>query len=71
MNKVPYYYYYYYFVMITCSLYFLYVFVSICCAEKIYTKTSVEVTHRDHKNKIYHENYAIRMIIDRGPRTAK
>jgi hypothetical protein len=69
MNKVPYC--YYYFVMITYSLYFWYVLVSTCCAEKIYRKTSVGVTHRDHKNKIYHENYAIQKIIDRGPHTAK
>jgi hypothetical protein len=69
MNKVPYY--YYYFVMITYSLYFWYVLVSTCCAEKIYRTTSVGVTHHDHKIKIYRENYAIQNIIDRGPRMAK
>jgi hypothetical protein len=31
----------------------------------------VGVTHRDYKNKIYCENYAIQKIIDRGPRTTK
>jgi hypothetical protein len=69
MNKMPYC--YYYFVMITYSLYFWYVLISTCCAKKIYMKTSVGVTHCDHKNKIYRENYVIQKIIDQGTRTAK
>jgi hypothetical protein len=51
MNKVPYC--YYYFVMITCSLYFCMCLSPHVVQKKIYKKTSVGVTHRDHKNKIY------------------
>jgi hypothetical protein len=39
--------------------------------QKVYKKTSVGVTHRDHEKEFNRKNHAIRTKINRGPHMAK
>jgi hypothetical protein len=50
---------------------FGYVFVSTCCAESLYRKTSVGETHYDAKTKFDREIHELWKVINQGPRTTK
>jgi hypothetical protein len=47
---------------------FGYVFVSTCCAESLYRKTSVGETHHDAKMKFDWETHELWKVINQGPR---
>jgi hypothetical protein len=70
-NKVPYIINGVLLLLPTLYLYFRYVFVSTCCVEKIYRKTSVGETHHDIKMGFDRENHKIWEVMDQGPHMMK
>jgi hypothetical protein len=50
---------------------FGYVFVSICCAESLYRKTSVGETHHDVETKFEWEIHELWKVVNQGPRMMK